>query len=297
MSGDIQSFLDEIEERDGVYVGAMRKPINSAIKIVGSIHDDNMASRLGLRGGTVAGSIHLELFPPLLLKAFGQRWFERGNVSIYFLDPTTDREEVRAMLKVPASSDAQVEAWAERPDGRRIGEGTAAAGDSKEPSALSARDISRYPPGELRILADCAVGDSFPEVEARVTPDMQKHRLELTTDPLPWCSGDSPWGGPIATPCHLVDMMRPAPERYLRERIRAEAVPLYGAIEVGYINGPVFVDKPYVTGGRIMSLGQSPRTEYLWFDSYVIDADGLPVAQMRMQYRFMKASASLSQDN
>jgi hypothetical protein len=115
MSGDIQAFLDEIEERDGVHVGAMRKPINSAIKIVGSIHDDNMASRLGLRGGTVAGSIHLELFPPLLLKAFGQRWFERGNVSIYFLDPTTDREEVRARVKVPASSDAR------GPSGRTAG--------------------------------------------------------------------------------------------------------------------------------------------------------------------------------
>lgn len=296
MPGDIQSFLDEIEERDGVYVGAVRQPVNSAIKVVGSIHDDDMASRLGLRGGTVAGSIHLELFPPLMLKAFGQRWFERGNVSIYFLDPTTDREDVRAALKVPPNGDVQVEAWLERPDGRRIGEGTAAVGEPKVLSALVARDISRYPPGELRILARCAVGDSFPEVEVSVTPDMQAHRLELTTDPLPWYSGDSLWGGPIATPCHIVDMMRPAPEKYLLE-LRSMAVALYGAIEVRYVNGPILVGRPYVTGGRIMSLGQSPRTEYLWFDSYVDDPDGRRVAEMRMQYRFMKASSPLYQDS
>lgn len=163
-------------------------------------------------------------------------------------------------------------------------------------SALVARDISRYPPGELRILARCAVGDSFPEVEVSVTPDMQAHRLELTTDPLPWYSGDSLWGGPIATPCHIVDMMRPAPEKYLLE-LRSMAVALYGAIEVRYVNGPILVGRPYVTGGRIMSLGQSPRTEYLWFDSYVDDPDGRRVAEMRMQYRFMKASSPLYQDS
>jgi hypothetical protein len=297
MPMDIQSITDEIEERDGLYVGQWRRPVNSAIHIVGSIHDDNMASRLGFRGGTVAGSIHLELFPPLMLRAFGKRWFERGSVSIYFLDPTVDREEVRAVVGVPPGreEDVQVRAWAERPDGRRIGEGTAAVGNPVAPSALMGRDVSRYPAGELRILAKASVGDAFSEMTVEVTPQVVEHRLSVITDPLPWYKDDSPWGGPVATPCHLVDLMRAAPDVYLHSVQQSEAVPLYGAIEVRYVNGPVFAGKPYQGGGTIVSLGQSPKTEYLWYDAYLNDADGRRVAEMRMMYRFMKASSPLYQ--
>src|SRR5579863_2897111 len=100
----------EIELRDHVLVGPLRRSVNNARHVAGSIHDDATASKLGFRGGTVAGSIHLELFPPLLLKAFGQRWFERGTISMYFLNATTDREPVRAFVKEPphAAADAQV---------------------------------------------------------------------------------------------------------------------------------------------------------------------------------------------
>jgi hypothetical protein len=46
----------------------------------GSIHDDVTAQRLGMRGGAVVGIVHLDLFPPLLLKVFGQHWFEQGSL-------------------------------------------------------------------------------------------------------------------------------------------------------------------------------------------------------------------------
>ena len=56
----------EIVERDGVLVGPLREPRNLAANVAGSIHDDSQAQKLGFRGGTVAGSIHMEQFPPLL---------------------------------------------------------------------------------------------------------------------------------------------------------------------------------------------------------------------------------------
>ena len=48
--------------------------MNASQQAKGSIHNDEVATKLGFRGGTVAGSIHLELFPPLLVEAFGPRW-------------------------------------------------------------------------------------------------------------------------------------------------------------------------------------------------------------------------------
>ena len=35
-----------------------------------NIHDDATAQNLGFRGGTIAGSIHLDQFPPVLMAAF-----------------------------------------------------------------------------------------------------------------------------------------------------------------------------------------------------------------------------------
>src|SRR5208282_5881451 len=144
----------EIELRDHLLVGPLRRSMNNARSVAGSIHDDATATKLGFRGGTVAGSIHLELFPPLLLKAFGKRWFERGTLSMYFLNATTDREAVRAFMKQPpaGSSDAQVEVWIERDDGMKVGEGTASVGSPSEPTALLRRPLDRFEPGEMRIL-------------------------------------------------------------------------------------------------------------------------------------------------
>ena len=62
----------------------------------GSIHDDATAAKLGFRGGTVAGSIHMDQYAALLVELYGQRWFERGALSVYFLNATVDGEAVTA---------------------------------------------------------------------------------------------------------------------------------------------------------------------------------------------------------
>jgi len=299
MTAEIQQIIDEIEEQDGLYIGRWRRPVNPGLQAEGSIHEAASAERLGFRGGLVAGSIHSELFPPLLLKAFGQRWFEHGNLSLYFVEPTLDREEVRAIVAVPpaGASDVQVQVWAERPNGNRICEGTAAVGESREPSALLARDLGRFPPGELRILADASVADPFPEVEVSVTQEEMDRRLEVTTDPLPWYRGDSPWGGAVATTANLVTAMMQPCYAYLQGRRDAGVIGLFGAIELRNINGPVLVGKPYRAGGHLINLGQTPKTEYLWFEAYMDDQAVRRTAEMRMMLRFMKASSPAYQQD
>ena len=298
MTVEIEQITDEIEERDGLYFGQWRRPVNEYQQSKQSIHDDETAQRLGLRGGTVAGTVHLELFPPLLLKAFGTRWFERGNISIYFLDPTRDREEVRAVLAVPPEDalDAQVAAWIERPDSNKIGAGTAAVGNPSEASELLKRDLDRFPAGELRILAGAAAGDVFPELDVIVPRETVTRRLEVITDPLPWYEGESPWGGTVVPPAIMASVMtRPATE-YLNQFRQTPIVGLFGATELRNVNGPMLADTGYRAGGRVVNVGQTPRTEYLWYEAYVDDRAGLRVAEMRMMTRLMKASSPLYQD-
>jgi hypothetical protein len=59
------------------------------------------------------------------------------------------------------------------------------------------------------------------------------------------------------------------------------------------VNGPLLLDRDYVVGGEVLVVGESPKTEYVWFTSYANDPDGKRVAEMRMQLRWMKASSDL----
>jgi hypothetical protein len=45
----------------------------------GSIHDDATATKLGFRGGTEAGNIHMDQSAALLVELDGPVWFERGR--------------------------------------------------------------------------------------------------------------------------------------------------------------------------------------------------------------------------
>jgi hypothetical protein len=285
-----------IELRDGVLVGPLRRPAHGP-NAGGSIHDDAVASKLGFRGGAVAGSIHLELFPPLLRQAFGQRWFERGTLSIYFLNATTDHEYTHAFLQQPSAgaTDVQVSAWLERDDGMRMGEGTASIGDPGEPTALGGRPLDRFEPGELRILASVKPGDALPEVETSFTAAEQATRLALTTEPLDWYGDASPWGRPVVPPAGMVQLLYLPIRQGLHQRT-APAIGLYGAIELRNVNGPVVVDQPYRVSGTVLAVGQSPKTEYLWYETELKEPDGRHVAGMRMMLRWMKASSPLYAD-
>ncbi|MFZ2060022.1 MAG: hypothetical protein WAU82_03350 [Candidatus Binatus sp.] len=287
----------EIELRDHLLVGPLRRSVNNASKVAGSIHDDATATKLGFRGGTVAGSIHLELFPPLLLKSFGKRWFERGTISMYFLNATTDREAVRAFVKEPPldATDAQVEIWIERDDGMRVAEGTASVGSPEERSALLRRPLDRFDPGELRILGGLKVGDQFEECDAFLTNGAMAGRMKVITEPMDWYIKPSPWGGAIATPATMVQLLYSQSIATLRGKL-GQAVGLFGAIELRNINGPVRVEHPYRVGGSIVALGQSPKTEYMWFETALNEKDGKRIAEMRMLLRFMKASSPKYKD-
>ena len=282
----------DIEIRDGTYYGPLRAPANQGRGAEGNIHSDTDAQKLGFRGGLVAGSIHMELFAPLLVRAFGERWLERGSISLYFLTPTLHGEEVRAAISVPpeGASDAQVEAWAEKPDGQRICEGTAAVGDPAETSALRGRELARHPSEELRILAGMQAGDAFPVIDTRVEQEAVDQRLTVITEPMPWYSDASRWGGIVPTTVNQVNALIQPAYAFLEGR-RAGAIGLYGASELRNVNGPLLAEVTYRAGGTLLHVGETPKTEYMWFDTWADDQGGKRVAEMRMMLRFMKASS------
>ena len=140
------STSDPITEQGGKLIGPYRRPRNLAQGERGSIHDDVTATKLGFRGGTVAGSIHMEQFPPILMRAFGDEWWERGGLSCYFRNATIDNEAVRPIVEVATGgNNEQINVWMERDDRMQVLEGTASIGTPGEPSLLCLQRL----PGDL----------------------------------------------------------------------------------------------------------------------------------------------------
>ena len=284
---------DEVTIKDGYMYGAWRQMRNVSHDHKGSIHDEVTAQKLGMRGGVVAGANHLDLYPPLLIKAFGQCWFEQGVISVYYTYATLDREDVRAVVGVPdrGAGDVQVETWIETPDGKTVGKGTVASGNPKEPSYIQSIEFKDSDRGELRMLAGLKPGDELPPREVIVTQEEVNQRLEVTTDPLGWYQGDSPWGGSILPPRVMFNAL------HLNPVLNTKAVGFLGASEIRNINGPIKVGVRYLVTGRIVFVGTSPKTEYCWYDSCMYDMDGRRIAEMRRMSRFMKASSPFYQDS
>ena len=179
----------------------------------GGIHDDKVAQQVGMRGGTVAGSIHMNQFVPLCVQAFGgETFFSNGCLSTYFLSPTVHLEPVKAFARLPEQGAPSMEIWMETKDGTREVEGTASVGcglkdDPRYPSALTTRLARERPPGPagMRIMAALEVGQQSTRVPARYTfgkklPGMGNlewgpEQALATTEPLDWyVSDDTPWG-------------------------------------------------------------------------------------------------------
>jgi acyl dehydratase len=280
-----------------VLTGPVRMPRNLAAGVAGSIHDDATATALGFRGGTVAGSIHMDQFPPLALRAFGSGWFEDGSLSLYFRHATTDGEPVRAFIeRPPCQRDVQTKAWATTADDVVVAEGTAGRGHPAEPSALRARDLRPVDPAQLRILAGFKPGAVLGD--ATLHPDGERQRERIArhgmTEPLDWYTGPSPWGGPIAAPSAVVDLLYARLLNSARASM-GEHVGLFGAIEIRFRSGPVLLDSRYRVTGEVVAVSQTPKTEVLWFDSRAHDTSGELVADMRMMLRQLKQSSPLYQ--
>ena len=294
-------MADDIEIKDGKIFGGWRAPENLVKEHTTSIHDDDVAKSVGMRGGTIQGTIHLSMFAPLAQKIFGDRWFEQGTVSMYYTFATVDKEEVRAIIELPpntteemlpiATKDVQVKAWAELKNGQQIMIGTISIGPPKEPSYLQAVELKNSKPEDLRILARYRVGDELPSKEILLTQGDADKGLKRITDQLDFYKENSPWGSAILYPTAMFEAMALGFEGTSTDEFNA--VPFYGATELRNINGPALIDVPYIAKGKYTCIGVSRKTEYFWLDSTLEEKEtGKIIASMRHLNRFMKAGSS-----
>lgn len=289
------SISTEFERRaDGVIAGPVRRPTNASKTAEGSIHDDVRARELGFRGGTVAGNIHFEQFPPLLIAALGEDWLRTGGLSLYFLNATTDGEPVQAFVGAPERREEggwRAAVWMETPDGVRVNEGTASVGPDDRDSALARRLREVRPAQDLRILAPTRVGDVVKDVPSRQESALTDPRLDNITEPLTIYRDPALMGGKVAAPSAAIDCLRSVETPLFKTD--GPFVGMFGAIELQFLKGPIFVDRDYLADGTVLALSESPKTEATWYESVLKTPQGEAVARMIMLSRLLKASSPL----
>ena len=229
--------------------------------------------------------------PPVLIQIFGPSWFETGNLSLSFKNPTIDREKVQVFAETLSDGGQQTRVWMERDDGLLVCEGTAAVGDHSQ-SALRTKDLRPCDPDDLKVLNQLHEGLSLGRYDVFASPKKQFDRFDkgLISDPLNLYRTESQWGGVIACPATFLEFLWAYPMKRLGELV-GDSVGLFGALEIGHVNGPFLLNKNYVIESEVVCVGQSPQTEYVWYDAWASNENDELVATLRIQSRAMKASS------
>lgn len=267
-------------DADGTLVGPWKKPVNIGADAQGSIHNDDTARQLGLQGGWIAGSIHMEQFAPLLIQWFGGLWLSTGTISVYFRNATLSGQSVRARLITSDTIMGSARLEMEDEAGRIVCEGTACIGSPKSPTLLTARLAAKQESRPGPLLAGVKVGTRVTGIQSRIPEERLLQDLPGITAPI----ADYAFG---VLPANLaVDVLRVVEPHLVC--LPEGTVGLYGGIELQMTDGPLKAGVTYECNGEVIAIGRTPRTETLWYSAEVFEQRSLK-GRMLMLSRLMSS--------
>lgn len=296
------SFETEITRDGERLVGPFRAPAQMLAdqEYAGhtSVHDDATAAGLGLAGAPIEGPTHFSQVDPLAVERWGQAWFERGCVSAHFLNMVVDGEEVRAALEPVTATLGRI--GAEKADTTPVLTGTASIGSDGTTELDERRQRGLQDPGTLHIVDQLEIGMKvsvpgpvtmgFDDHNGQLYPFTLAHKLDRITECSSWYrpDGDSPWGQPIV-PTEMISVIAHRSNAHFP--VRGPAIGLFIDLEVRYVDGPVFVGRPYRVEHTLVGLGQTKRVESYWTESTLTDAEtGVHAATVLLHQGVFKAS-------
>lgn len=300
-------FSTPIERKpDGTLVGPWRSPRNmlTAQSYDGhkSIHDDDTASSLGFRGGTIEGPTHFSLLAPLGVHIWGQAFLARGCISAHYRAPCFEGEETQAQVRLNGAS-LIGEVQVLKRDGVEVLRGTLSLGPDHGQTALEQRLTQLEPLQDRRILADIVLGAKTPRrrVVMEFTQNMGalypfslSEKLQSITEVSPAYDPAIALGAPwrraiipfemISVLCQYTVADEPIP-------VRTPVVGLFADQEIRLIDGPLYVGEPYEIERTMIAMSGSRRTESLWMRTAVFreGTDEL-VATLLLNQAYLKAS-------
>ena len=294
------TFSTEIERGgDGTLTGPFRSPAqmlhDQEYGGHASVHDGEQAAKLGLAGAPIEGPTHFSQFDALAVERWGTTWFETGCVSSHFLNMVVEGEQVQAALTPHGEHSASIHAV--KPDGTPVLAGTASIGRDTTTELDIRRERGLQDPGDLHIVDQLEIGMTTDPVTVTMENDSHNgalypftlaQKLDSITERSPWFDQASPWGSPIV-PTEMLSVL--AHQQGAHFPVRGPAIGLFIDLEVRFVEGPVFVGRPYEVTHTIVGVGQSRAVESYWTESTVTDfATGAHAATVLLHQGVFKAS-------
>lgn len=266
-----------------------------------SVHDEDVASGLGLKDAPIEGPTHFSQFVPLLVKIWGNKWYEEGCFSVHFKNMVVEGEQVKAHVTLPEPDATSTLCWAEKADGTLVLEASASIGSDDE-TMLDKRLARLRAPQRLVILEELKVGMTGKAEEivsmapnqhlGSLYPFSLNQKLAVITENSPFYSdaAQSPWGKAII-PLEMVSVLAFYTSDKAQWPIKQPAIGIFADLEIRMINGPLFVGEEYLIRREIIALNESRRTEGFWTRSRIFNRSGeTQVAEVLLHQAFFKAS-------
>ena len=272
-----------------------------------SIHDDEMAEKLGFQAGPIEGPTHFSQFVPLLVELWGKKWLEQGCLSSHFLNMCFEGDQVRAFVERPDAGKNITRIWAEKADGTPVLAGTASIPDANgvyPESELDARVARLTLPGPLKILKNLTVGMrgkvvdtirmDFEQNMGKLYPFSLKQKLDVITETLPAydpaTAVDTPWAQAII-PLEMISVLAEYSSDLAAWPVNGPAVGLFADMEIKVTDGPLLVGDCYMIEREIVCISESRRTESYWVRSRIKDpSTGKVKAEVLLNHAMLKDS-------
>jgi len=240
-----------------------------------SIHDDSTAETLGFVGAPIEWPTHFSQFTPLLQQTFGDLWFEQGCLIAHFQNVAVEGEEIQATLALTLHVGNMAQIGAVKRDGTSVLTETASVGVDAGPTELDRRMQKLRPADQLILLRDIRVGQQgvvspdpvrmcFDQHLGDLYPFTLNQKLAAITESHPWYTAQgaaaSPWQRPVI-PLEMVSVLTQYTSSTAGLKVQQPYVGLFADQQIRMIQGPLFVDHPYLLNREIVALSESRRTE------------------------------------
>jgi|TARA_B110000967_G_scaffold7547_1_gene7560 hypothetical protein len=270
-----------------------------------SIHDDEMAAKLGFQAGPIEGPTHFSQFVPLLVELWGNQWLEQGCLSSHFLNMCFEGDQVRPFVEMPDAGKNITRIWAEKADGTPVLAGTASIPDTNgvyPESELDARVARLTSPGPLKILKNLTVGMrgkvadtirmDFEQNMGKLYPFSLKQKLDVITETLPAydpaTAADTTWTRAII-PLEMISVLAEYSSDQAAWPVNGPAVGLFADLEIKVTDGPLLVGEDYMIEREIACISESRRTESYWVRSTIKDpSTGKVKAEVLLNHASLK---------
>jgi acyl dehydratase len=246
---------------------------NTSAHSTNKIHDDEVARRLGYRGGLVPGATVYAYLTRPILAALGREWLARGRAAVRFVKPVYGGEELTLRTTVsPGAADA-LDVSALNPAGELCAVATSGLTDGSGGSV----SLDEYPLADLPAERPPASRGAFERLAILGSPTrlydgaVAAEYREKFEDPDPLYRG----AGALVHPAFYLEQGNRAVDQNV-----CPGPWIHVASEVRHL-GLARVGARVTTRGRVQRLFEKKGNEFVELDLLLVADDAQPIAHLR----------------